>query len=416
MVENILGRRSFLQVGTLGLAGLGVNLPSLAAPTTLSNGGHKKSVIFIFLSGGMAGQESFNVYEQNAVIEKNRSTTGTIKTKSGFLLGNHWDNLAEISDKFSLVHSFHTNNSAHGQSSKYVNSGYNTNDEDGPIGHPSYGSIISRVCGTNGKDTGIPNYVATSRQLWQGAAYAGSSYGPFTVDGEGKKSMGLNIEEQRFLDRFNTLNQLDNKFKDLKSVSIQDDYKIQAFNVVLGESSKVFNVNLESDKVKEQYGKNDFGQNCLLARRLVENGVKYVTITHNGWDMHAQIKNGMEKLVPVVDKGIAALLSDLSERGLLESTLVVVTTEFSRTYINATQGRDHQSTLCPLLLAGSSYGGSTIGTMDKDAYVSKDKPFMPINLLNTILTHVEIPLNGQFTDFSGRPRFLVEGQDKRIIA
>lgn len=408
-------RRTFLKASSLTLGSLGFGLPNLYGAT--DNKGHKKSVIFIFLAGGLSGAESFNVYEPESVIEKNRAVNGVIKTKSGFLLGADWSELSTNSELFTLVHSFGHQNAGHQGGSVQVNTGHIFTDENqgAKLTYPSYGSIISKHYGTNNQKTGVPNYVATSKNVWNDSAFLGNSYNPFAIDNEGKKSLGLNIDADRFVQRFNTLQSLDNKFKELKNLNIQDDYKKQAYDVVFGEASSVFNIDKEPVSIRDKYGKTDIGNNCLLARRLVENGVRYVTISSGGWDFHSSISQGMKNLVPPVDKAISFLLTDLKERGLLDSTLVVVSTEFSRTYINKDNGRDHWPQVTPLLLAGGKYGGTTIGTMDKNAYTQKDTPYYPINLLSTIMTFMDIPLNIQYTDFSGRPRFIVDGQDRRII-
>lgn len=411
-----MNRRSFLRASTLSLGALsGMSLPNLyAAPKK----DHQKSVIFIFMAGGMAGQESFNVYDPNTVIEKNRAVNGVIQTKEGNLVGGDWQEMAKVSSLYSMVHSFGHTNAGHQGGSVQVNTGHVFTDENAgaKLTHPSFGSIVSKYYGANDKTTGIPNYVATNKNVWNDAAFLGNAYNPFAIDNEGKKSLGLNIEADRFVQRFQTLRQLDNKFANIRGVQIQDEYKDQAFGVIFGAASTVFNVQAEPEAVREAYGKGGFGEHCLLARRLVENGVKYVTISVGGWDMHSGIKDGMSKLVPPVDKAIAALLTDLQQRGLLETTLVVISSEFSRTMINKDAGRDHWPSTTPLVLAGGKYGGSVIGTMDKDAYVQKDNPYYPVNLLATILNHMNIDLGLQFTDFSGRPRFLVEGQDRRIIS
>jgi hypothetical protein len=152
----------------------------------------------------------------------------------------------------------------------------------------------------------------------------------------------------------------------------------------------------------------------MLTRRLIENGVKFVTIAHNNWDMHSDIANGYKNRAPSLDHGLATLLKDLESRGMSEDTLVVVSSEFSRTLLNKDNGRDHHPRITTLLLAGKNYRGTVIGEIEKDGMAPLVKPYMPIDLLATILSHLGVNGKEQITDLSGRPRFLVEGE-YRII-
>lgn len=407
-----MNRRSFLQTGALSFGMLGAGLPNVIGSPASS---HNKSVIFIFLGGGISHAESFNAAPDS--LDRYKSVTGYLQTKSGNYIGGNWANMAANDSLFTMVHSFGHVNAGHQSGTVWVNTGYNFTDENPGAAqtHPSYGSIVSKVYGTNLKENGLPTYVSTSRMTGQYAAYLGGMNNPFTIDNEGKKNLAISIETERFVQRFNTLRALDRNFSSIKSLEIVDEQKKQAFDIMFGASSKVFDLKDESEKMKEFYGKTSIGENLLLARRLVENGSRFVTAVHGGWDMHSDIKVGMDRLVPEVDKAISSLLIDLESRGLLSSTLVVVSTEFGRTPINATAGRDHWAKNTPLVLAGGKYKGGVIGEMDKNGFDIKSKPLYPVNLLSTILTHMDIPLSSQFTDFSGRPRFLVEGQDKSVI-
>jgi hypothetical protein len=406
-------RRTFIQTGVLGLGALGTNTPSIYAQKDTS---HKKSVIFLFLAGGMAHPESFNGAPD--AKERYRSVNGYVQTKSGFYLGGTWQELAKVSELYSVVHSFKHGNAGHQGGTGWVNTGYNVTDENpgATQPHPSFGSIVSRVYGANNQQNGVPNYVAQGRVFGQNAAFLGAQNNPFAVDSEGKRNLKLSIPEDRFVQRYNTLLALDNKFNDLKQLQINDAYKKQAYDIMFGASSQIFDVKNETEQTREAYGAKPIGEQMLLARRLVESGTKFVTIVHGGWDMHSNIEQGMKNLVPEVDKALAMLLEDLRVRGLLDSTLVVVGTEFGRTIVNKDNGRDHYPGVTPLLLAGGNYiGGKVIGAMDKNGFEVQENMYQPVDLLRTILNHMDIAPNAMFTDFSGRPRYLIDVPSKVIV-
>lgn len=398
-------RRNFLVAGGLGLASLG--LPSLVESKETQK---KKSVIFIHFGGGASQSETFVANPDST--DSYKSSTGYVKTKSGFYLGGYWDELAKNSHLYSPVHSFSHTNNGHNSGTVWVNSGYNFNNEEPQSAqqNPSYGSIISKYFGSNNLDSGLPNYITTSRVSGQDSAYLGSLYKPFSIDEQGKKNLSLLIEVDRLAERRNLLSNMD-KQADEKFAKYRD----QGYNIISGNVKEAFDISKESESTKEKYGKNRFGENLLLARRLIENGSKFVTASVGGFDLHSDIAKGMQNLVPNIDKAISQLLIDLHDRGLLKTTLVVITTEFGRTKINQNQGKDHWSYSIPLLLAGGQYGGAVIGQADKNSSVTKDNPFKPVDLLHTILTHVEIPTTQQFIDFSGRPRNIISEPSKLIV-
>jgi len=403
-----MDRRTFVQAGILsGFSCFGLN--NIIDAEQVKTG--RKSIIFIFLQGGASHQESFIC--KDSVNERALSVTGYNKTRNGFLLGGTFTKLANISDTYSLVHNYGHNNASHGSASHYTMTGYNSTGEE-QINHPGIGAIFSYKYGPT-NNSGIPAYVATSRLHAEGASFIGSTYNPFSVSAEGKKNLQLSLEKERFAQRFYMLEQMDTKFKGTRTANDIDGYKTQGKNMLIGGVREVFEVKNEPESMHKLYGSTQFGQSCLLARRLVENGVRFVTIGSGGWDMHQNIKNGWENRGPELDNGVAALLTDLRDRGMLKDTLVVVTTEFGRTLINKDSGRDHWARAVPLMLGGGNFGGSVIGEVDKDGMAPKSESYQPIDLLNTILLHGGINPKEQVTDLSGRPRYFVEGPAKQIL-
>jgi hypothetical protein len=405
-------RRDMLSIGGLTLAGLG--LPNIRIDGQEKQGSDP-SVIMIFLAGGMSHAESFTAMPDS--VGNYRSVTGYLKTKDGYYLGGYWNELAKNSNLFSVVHSFNHINAGHQGGTVYVNTGYNFNNENPGAAseHPSFGSIVSKTYGTNNTKIGTPHYIATNRVVGQSAGFLGGVHNPFTLDEEGKKSLILNVDSDRFVNRLKVLEGLDRKFNKDKNVNLVTEHKKQGANILLGTSSKAFDLSSEKAAL-EQYGNTNLGKQLILARRLIEFGSRFVTAVDGDWDHHTDIKAAMERRVPPTDKAIAALLLDLKERSMLDNTLVVVATEFGRTPINANAGRDHYARTTPLLLAGGNYTGKgVIGEVDKNGFeVKSSSTYSPIDLLKTVLTHVGVSGTTQYTDPSGRPRYLVEGEAKII--
>lgn len=404
-----MDRRDFLTVGGLGLAALG--LPTIAdAAEPVKQG---KAVILVFLQGGASHQETFVIKPE--ANEKARSVTGNLKTKSGFLIGGSFEKLAPMSNLFSVVHSFSHINADHQGGTHYNMTGYNhTAANQGEQKNPSFGSIVNKVFQPN-DENGIPHYVAMNRIFGDGASYFGNKYNPFSITEEGKRNLKLDIELTRFNQRMMVLSQLDKNFLHNRSEADVNGYKKQGYEMLVGKIREVFDSKAEPENVRNAYGTSNFAQNCMMARRLVENGVKFVTIGIGGWDMHNNIKDGYANRGPELDHGLSTLLADLSSKGMLKDTMVVVTGEFGRTLINKDAGRDHWARLTPLLLAGGGYGGSVIGEANKDGMEPLGNGFKPIDLLHTVLKHMDISGKDKFNDTSGRPRYLVEGES-RIIA
>lgn len=406
-------RRDFMNVGGLTLTGLGLSNIQIEAQ---EKQGSEPSVIMIFLAGGMSHAESFTAAPDS--VDSYRSVTGYTKTKDGYYLGGLWEDLAKNSDLFSVVHSFSHINAGHQGGTVYVNTGYNFNDENPGAAseYPSYGSLISKTFGTNNSKIGTPHYIATARVVGQTAGYLGGVHNPFTLDEEGKKSLRLGIDETRFVNRLKVLDGLDRKFSQDRGANLVVEHKRQGMNILLGESSKAFDLTQEQETIAS-YGDNGFGRQLIQARRLVEYGARFVTAVDGDWDHHTNIKEAMERRVPPTDKAIAALILDLKARGMLENTLVVVATEFGRTRINATAGRDHYAKTTPLLLAGGKYiGKGIIGEVDKNGFDTRTNPYSPTDLLQTVLTHVGVSGKTQYTDTAGRPRYLVDGEAREIGA
>lgn len=386
-------RREFLYVGLLGSLGLTVgDLFRLRAATPGSKAAlgesRAKSVINIYLPGGLAAQESFDP-KLLAPIEY-RGPLSTVKTK---LAGVHFSealkNTADIADKITVVRSMTHGEADHDRGTHNMFTGYRPSPA---IQYPSFGSVVSHEMGSRND---MPPYVVIPNlpNQFAGTGYLGSAYGPFGLGADPVSkdfkvrdlSLPGGIDESRFAMRREMRAVVDAHFSALeKSDALEgmDSFYQRAYAMISSDKARAaFSLKDEPGQLREDYGSNTAGQRMLLARRLVESGVRFVSLTYGGWDHHDNIKNAINGQMPNFDKAFAALIRDLDKRGMLDSTLVMVTTEFGRTpKINGTAGRDHWPRVFNIVLAGGGikrgevYGSSdaTGGEPDTDPLTVPD--------------------------------------------
>ncbi len=357
-------RRDFLFTGVIGTLGLTMgNLFKLQAAGTASGQPAKaaaQSVIQIYLPGGMAAQETFDP-KLLAPIEF-RGPLGSVKTKlPGIQFSELMTRTAKVSDKITVVRSMTHGEADHDRGTHNMFTGYRPSPA---IQYPSYGSIVSHELGSKNE---LPPYVCIPNQPnnFAGTGYLGSAFGPFSL-GNDPASAGFKVrdltlpagvDEARFATRREMRAAVDAHFSGLeKSDALEgmDSFYQRAYSMISSEKARAaFAISDEPEKLREDYGQNQAGQRMLLARRLVESGVRFVSLTYGGWDHHDNIRSAMNSQLPRFDQAFAALIRDLEQRGMLDSTLVMVTTEFGRTpKINGTAGRDHYPKVFSIALAG----------------------------------------------------------------
>lgn len=399
-------RRDFLKVGAIGSSLL--TLPNLLrAQSTTEGAVNNKSVIWIWLAGGPTHVETFDP-KMTAPTEY-RSITGEAKTPlAGVSLGGTFPKMAACMDKMALIRSFSHGNSSHGTATRWVMTGY----DDRQNTQPSIGSIASRQFGTTNPNTGIPTYVRMNNINGDGPGWLGTGYSPFNPNGPAVKNMASIVPEERFSSRRKLLNSLDtiNRTADNSGkLDGMDAFEQQAFDLVRGTSRDAFNISKADPKERARYGKG-LGETLLTARRLCEAGCAFVTVSYGGWDMHGGIAKGLKGRAEQMDQGIAALIEDLDDRGMLDDTLVVVTGEFGRTpKINTKGGRDHWGRLCTLALAGGGLKmGQVVGKSSDKIEVPSTKPITPQDLMATIFHMYGMNHRMQFVNNQGRPVFLIE--------
>ena len=409
-------RRDFLKVGALGMGGL--LLPDLlrarAAATQAGLPTKNTSVVWLWLGGGPTHVETFD--PKMSAPKEFRSVVGAVKTNvPGIELGGVFPEMARHADKMAFVRSFAHRNSGHGGGTHWVMTGYDFPPADNgqaPI-KPGFGAILSRHRGPNNSATGLPTYVRLNGTLGDGPAWLGSPYAPFDVGGEARRNMDLKLKADQLGDRrallkkFDTINREADRSGLVKGL---DSFETQAFELIASRAREAFDVNREDPRLRDRYG-SGLGQQLLLARRLCEAGVGFVSLHFGGWDMHGQIAQNMKNLGPKVDHAVSTFLEDVDGRGLDKDILLVITGEFGRTpRINGSAGRDHWAPLSTLALAGGGLKmGQVVGESTAKAEVPKSTPIMPQDLMATVFHVLGIPQDLQYRDPAGRPVSMING-------
>lgn len=400
-------RRDFLQVGVVGALGLTLgNLLKLEAVAgtakAAGSGAAAKSIINIYLPGGMAAQETFDP-KMFAPIEY-RGPMGTVKTKlPGVHFSETMPQTAAVADKITVVRSMTHGEADHDRGTHNMFTGYRPSPA---IHFPSFGSVISHELGPRND---LPPYVCIPSMptSFAGTGYLGSAFGPFSLGSDpattGFKVRDLNlpagVDEKRFAERKSIRAAVDEHFSTLEksdALDGMDSFYQRAYSLLSSDKAKAaFSINDESDKLRDEYGRNTAGQRMILARRLVEAGVRFVSLTYGGWDHHDNIKTAMTNQMPSFDQAFAALIRDLEKRGMLDSTLVMVTTEFGRTpKINATAGRDHYPKVFSIVLAGGGIKrGNVHGSSDPTGGEPDSNPLTVPDLAATVYNQIGIDAN-----------------------
>jgi len=353
-------RREFLFVGLVGSLGLTLgNLFKLQAQSPAPRA-RARSVINIFLPGGIAAQESFDP-RLLAPIEF-RGPLGPVKTRlAGVYFSELLKHTADVADKLCVVRSMTHGEADHARGTHNMFTGWRPSPA---VQYPSIGSIVSHELGPRND---LPPYVCVPSEpnSFAGTGYLGSAYGPFSLGADpasgGFKVRDLSlpggVDEKRFAERKAMRSVVDAHFSALEksdALAGMDSFYQRAYAMMSSEKAReAFDLKKEPDQLRDEYGRNAAGQRMLLARRLVEAGVRFVSLTYGGWDHHDNIRQGFAGQMPAFDQAFAALVRDLDHRGMLDSTLVLVTTEFGRTpKVNGTAGRDHYPKVFSIVMAG----------------------------------------------------------------
>ena len=408
-----LTRRTLMQGSFLSVAALmarGFSLPAWATtPAPLVTTGKAKSVIQIWMWGGPAHLDTFDP-KPEAGSDYSGPLDHPIATNvSGIQIGELMPLLAKQADKYSIIRSMTHGTAAGGNG--HETASYMVRLSGGHDVFPNVGAVVSLFKGIRAGYTGlIPPYIVLTEPQGRFAeeGFMGQQYKPFATGGDPNQARfaveGVvvpGVSDQRQKDRRALLHQLDSlghALKDDPQIAALDATEKQAYELILGDAGNVFDLSQEKDDLRDRYGRNTFGQSCLAARRLVEKGVPYVTINYNaGWDTHKQNFQTMRRRLPEMDKGLSTLLQDLSDRGLLESTVVWWCGEFGRKpkvdwEAPWNGGRNHWGSVFSALVAGGGFqGGHVVGSSDARGEEVKSRPVYPLDLIGSIYQQMGIP-------------------------
>jgi hypothetical protein len=425
--KSVWGRRDFVRIGSAGLLGLNAwdwfRMPSARAAAK------DRSCILIWLMGGPPQQDMWDM-KPDAPSEY-RGIFKPIPTNvSGIQLSEHLPKTAKVMDKFAIIRSMTGKTAQHEPAQDYVLSGY---PPLASLAYPSMGSVVAKQAGSR---NGLPPYVAVAKPGYAyGPGFLGASYSPFAAGDPNQADyqvrdirLPTDVDWDESSDRRLLLKQMDAQF--LKNAAIRkadtrgefaavDDAYAKAVDLVSSaKAQKAFQIFEEPDAIREKYGRTPMGQGCLLARRLVEAGTRFVTVTTgmNVWDTHVRNFDMLQNdLLPSFDMAFSALVSDLHDRGMLDSTLVIANGEFGRTpKVNAAGGRDHWPKVWSCAMAGAGIrGGQIYGASDANAAEVKDKPVTVEDYTATVYELLGIDYSIEYQTPIGRPVRISNG--KHII-
>jgi len=444
MSAPLLSRRDWLRLSAAGVVGYSLSgwFESLA-DAAAAHPGRKRSCILLWMNGGPSQMDTFDLKPGHA----NGGPSKEIATSvPGIRISEHLPKIAKHMDRMVLVRSMSTKEADHGRATYQMRTGHLPG---GPVPYPTLGSLFSKELERPGAE--LPSFVSIAPyRFFSPAAYGpgflGPRYAPLVV-GEGLQGLfaapgqqrnyrealkvqdvdlPAGIDEERSAARIDLLGEMQNDFLEkraaLPSRSHKSAYR-RAVTMMRSPATKAFNLEEEKKELRDAYGDNVFGQGCLLARRLIEQGVPFVEVslanvggTALGWDTHVDNFNGVRTLSGVLDRAWGTLMSDLKDRGLLGSTLVIWMGEFGRTpKINAQQGRDHWANSWTAVLAGGGIkGGQVIGKTSKDGTTIEERPIGHADLLATAALALGLDPRKQNTSNVGRPIRLIEANAKPI--
>ena len=425
---NNIDRRGFLHVGLVGGLGLTLTdffrLQSAQADikTYESKEGTAKSVIFIFLPGGAAHQETFDP-KPYAPVEY-RGPLGSIETNlTGVRFSEKLAQTAQIADRITVCRSMTHGEAAHERGTHNMFTGYRPSPA---IQFPSMGSVVSHEFGPR---ENLPPYVMIpgAPNEFAGTGYLSSAYAGFSLGADpasdGFKVRDLDLPEgvdvNRFTRRQRMLEAVNDHFtsrQNSDSLDAMDTFYQRAYSLLESQKAReAFDLSKEEGAMRDTYGRNQAGSRFLLARRLVEAGARFVTLTYGSWDMHDNIQGGINGQVPVFDRAFAALIRDLDDRGLLDSTLVCVASEFGRSpKVNGNAGRDHWPKVFSVVLAGGGVKrGSIYGSSNATASEPENDPLTVEDWATTIYQCLGIVADKELMAPGDRPIEIVKGGQVR---
>lgn len=396
-------RRHFLEhlAGASALAIPAINFTNSLAANTKDLKRRHKAAILLYMGGGPS---TIDIWD----MKPGAPTGGSFKpisTTGDMQICEHLPLMAKQMKHMSIVRSMSTREADHTRGRYYMHTGYVPNPT---IEHPGYGSVVSHELANHVSDLQIPPFVSVGGGS-VGPGFLGMTYAPFVVDFNGDvKNAATSLKDERLSQRMEMLASIEKSFiGQNRGEAAVDHAKVLEKTVTLFTSKQMgaFKINNETSQVREAYGRNSFGNGCLMARRLVEEGVPFVEVDFGGWDMHNNVFTGLERQLAIVDKAMSTLIADLDERGLLKDTVVLWMGEFGRTpRINGTAGRDHWARSWSVVVGGSGIkGGTTVGATNEDGTEVTTDPYRSEDLMASVLKALGISLETTFTSKNNRP-------------
>lgn len=409
-----VSRRQFLRVGAIGN---GLTLGDyLRCANAQDNGDQGRSAVLVFLGGGPSHQDTFDM-KPTAPVEY-RGQFQPIRTSvPGVEICEHLPKLARRADRYAIIRGVSHSLADHGLGTRYLMTG---NLPTPVVDYPMYGSVVSKELPSVAD---LPSFVSIERPV-EGPGYLGAEYGPLSTGekprfGQPFRVRGITLDGAMTLERYrkrrSLVNDIDTAFAAFEnlddSVRSLDRFSQQAFQIISSSKARsAFDLTLESEREVERFGRHEFGQSLLLTTRLIEAGVRFVTVLLEGWDTHQDNFNQLgRQLLPHLDQSLSAMLDRFSEQGRIDSTAIWVTGEFGRTpKVNHNAGRDHWSrAMCSLMAGGDIRSGQCIGKTDDKAAGPIDKGFTPDDLAASFLRNIGINPKTEYSANVGRPITLI---------
>lgn len=368
---------------------------------------NQKAAILLWMGGGPATIDIWDLKPGSV----NGGPFKPIATTGDMQISEHMPLMAKQMHQMSIVRSMSTREADHMRGRYYMHTGYVPNPN---VQHPSYGSVIAHELEKTRTELDIPPFVSIGGGS-SGPGFLGMSYAPFVVNSNGRiKDLEMGMEWERVVGRMRLLNQLEANFGSQNRGSAPLEHQ-----KVLGKTQKLltskqmdaFKVNQETEQIRERYGNTGFGRGCLMARRLVETGVPFIEVDLGGWDTHNDNFTRLETKLPEMDQAMSALVADLEQRGLLDSTAIIWMGEFGRTpRINGNTGRDHWARSWSAVVGGAGFKrGITIGETNADGTAVETEPYTSEDLMASVLNGIGISLDTRFTASNGRPMKIANG-------
>jgi len=368
----------------------------------------RKSAILLWMSGGPSTMDIWD-------LKPGANTGGPfrpIRTAGDVEISEHMPETAKVMNHLSVVRSMSTREADHNRGRYYMHTGYVPNPN---IEYPSYGAVLSHELIDQRPELEIPPFVSVGGAS-EGPGFLGMAWAPFVVSSTGQvRNLEMGLDNKRLMQRMAALDLIEKGFiGEKRGATAEDHQKVlkKTLDLMTSEQMEAFKVMKEPKEVLDRYGNDGFGRGCLMARRLVEAGVPFVEVDYGGWDNHANIHTTLKDTkLPVIDKAISSLVTDLEDRGLLQDTAIIWMGEFSRTpRINATAGRDHWARSWSVMVGGGGLkGGIAVGKTNEDGTSVETEPYTSQDVMATICKTLGISLETTFTSKSGRPMKIANG-------